>query len=145
MCHFDCTAFVVSWKVGIPETGLTTPVGWLSLLKLTVISRSVIRCVIEVFVCVLCCHIAFLDFSVVVGAFVIQLRKIFSFFSSYWWIDDYVLHVVFEVEILKVNRRIQGWSKFKCRTFWREYICNTCFILRRMANNGKISEKIIVQ
>ena len=37
MCPLDCTAFVVSGKVEIPLTGLTTPVGWLSLPQLTVV------------------------------------------------------------------------------------------------------------
>ena len=36
----DCTAVVVSGRVGIPVTGLTIPVGWLSLPQLTVLSRS---------------------------------------------------------------------------------------------------------
>ena len=42
VCPFEYTAFVVSGKVGIPYTGLITPVGWLSLPKLTVLSRSAI-------------------------------------------------------------------------------------------------------
>ena len=42
VCHFDYTAFAVSGKVGIPYTGLTTPVGWQSLPQLTVLSRSAI-------------------------------------------------------------------------------------------------------
>ena len=42
MCPFDYTAFAVGGKVGIPLTGLTTPVGWLSLPQLTVLSRSAI-------------------------------------------------------------------------------------------------------
>ena len=37
---FDYTAISVSGKVGRPLTGLTTPVGWLLLLQLTVLSRS---------------------------------------------------------------------------------------------------------
>ena len=37
VCPFDYTAVAVSRKVGIPLTGLTTPVRWL---KLTVLSRS---------------------------------------------------------------------------------------------------------
>ena len=41
------------------------------------------RCVIEVFMACLCCRVAFLDFSVGVGAFVIGLSQISSFFSSY--------------------------------------------------------------
>ena len=39
---FDYAAFVVCGKVGYPETGLTTPVGWLLLLLLTVLSQSAI-------------------------------------------------------------------------------------------------------
>ena len=42
VCPFHYTAFVVSGKVGIPLTGLTTPVGWLLLPQLTVLSRSAI-------------------------------------------------------------------------------------------------------
>ena len=42
VCPFDYTAFGVSGKVGIPYTSLTTPVGWLSLPQLTVLSRSAI-------------------------------------------------------------------------------------------------------
>ena len=42
VCPFDYTAFAVSWKVWIPQTGLTTPVGWLSLPQLTVLSRSAV-------------------------------------------------------------------------------------------------------
>ena len=41
-CPFDYTAFAVNWKVGIPLTGLTRPVGWLSLLQLALLSRSAI-------------------------------------------------------------------------------------------------------
>ena len=39
---FDCTAVAVSGKVERSLTGLTTPVGWLLLLQLTVLSRSAI-------------------------------------------------------------------------------------------------------
>ena len=42
VCPFDYTAFAVNGKVGIPLTGLTTPVGWLSLPQLTFLSRSAI-------------------------------------------------------------------------------------------------------
>ena len=42
VCPFDYTAFAISGNVGIPLTGLTTPVGWLSLPQLTVLSRSAI-------------------------------------------------------------------------------------------------------
>ena len=40
LCPFDYTAFVVSENVGIPLTGLTTPIGWLSLLQLTLLIWS---------------------------------------------------------------------------------------------------------
>ena len=46
VCPFYYTSFAVSGKVGYPYTGLTTPVRWLSLLQLTVLSRSAIRCII---------------------------------------------------------------------------------------------------
>ena len=38
----DCATIVMSGKVGIPLTGLTTLVWWLSLPQLTVLSRSAI-------------------------------------------------------------------------------------------------------
>ena len=38
----DNTTVVVSGRVGVPLSGLTTPVGWLSLPQLTVLSRSAI-------------------------------------------------------------------------------------------------------
>ena len=62
MCPFDCIAFVVSGKVGIPLTSLTTPVGWLS--TPTDRPKSVrYRFVISVFVTCLCCNVAFGFFS----------------------------------------------------------------------------------
>ena len=42
VCPFEYTAFAVSGKVGIPKTGLTTPVGLLSLFQLAVLNRSTI-------------------------------------------------------------------------------------------------------
>ena len=42
VCPFDYMAFAVSGKVGIPLSGLTAPVEWLSSLQLTVLSRSAI-------------------------------------------------------------------------------------------------------
>ena len=65
------------WKVWIPLTGSTTPVGWLSLLQLIVITRSAIA------VWRFCVFSCFFDFSVDVGAFVIGLSQISSFFFSY--------------------------------------------------------------
>ena len=41
-CLFDYTAFAVSGKVRDMKTRLTTPVGWLLLLQLTLLSRSAI-------------------------------------------------------------------------------------------------------
>ena len=40
ICPFEYTAVAVSRKVGIPYIGLTTPVGWLLLLRHTVLSQS---------------------------------------------------------------------------------------------------------
>ena len=82
VCPFDCTAFAVSGRVGIPWTGLATPVGLL--VTPTDRPRSVRnRCVIEVFggVCV-CCPLVF-EFSVGVGGFVIGLGQISFFFSFF--------------------------------------------------------------
>ena len=42
VCPFDYTTFVVSGEVRIPLTCLTTPVEWLSLLKVTILSMSAI-------------------------------------------------------------------------------------------------------
>ena len=42
VCPYNYTALMLSGKVRVPFTGLTTPVVWLSLLKLTVLSRSAI-------------------------------------------------------------------------------------------------------
>ena len=69
VCPFDYTAFVVSGKIGIPLTDLTTPVGWLLLPQLTVLNHSVIEVFGGVFVLSRC----FSDFSVGVGAFVMCL------------------------------------------------------------------------
>ena len=54
VCPFDYKAFAVSGKVGIPSTGLTTPVGWLSLPQTDRPKSVCNRCVIEVFGGVLC-------------------------------------------------------------------------------------------
>ena len=68
---------MVSGKVGIPLTGLTTPV----IVTPTDRRNSVCnRCVIEVFGGVFVLSRCFLDFSVGVGAFVIGLSQISSFF-----------------------------------------------------------------
>ena len=73
---------MVSGRVGIPLTGLTTPVGWLSLPPTDRPIKSVRnRCVIEVFGGVFVLWHCFLDFSVGVGTFVIGPSQISSFFS----------------------------------------------------------------
>ena len=64
MCPIDGTAFVVSGKIGIPLTGLTTPVWWLSVCN---------RYVIEVFGGVFVLSFCFLEFYVSVRTFVIGL------------------------------------------------------------------------
>ena len=82
MCPFDCTAFAFSWKVGIPLTGLTTPVGWRSLPQLIVLSRPAVVVLLKCLVVFVCCHVVFFcGFSVGVGAFVRELGQISSFFS----------------------------------------------------------------
>ena len=59
VCPFDNKAFAVSWKVGIPETDLTTPV-WVAVVTPPDRPKSVCnRCLIEVLVAFLCCHVAF--------------------------------------------------------------------------------------
>ena len=59
MCSFDYTAFAVNGNVGIPLTGLTTPVEWLSVPQLTVLSRSAIVVLSKFLVALLCFHVAF--------------------------------------------------------------------------------------
>ena len=54
------------------------------------------RCVIEVFVDVFVLSRCFLDFSVGVGAFVIGLSHISSFFSYYYMFYVTVMHSIFE-------------------------------------------------
>ena len=82
-CPFDYTAFAVSWKVEILLSGLTTPVGWLSLPPTDRPKSIRKRCVIEVVgaVCLLSC--CFLCFYVCVRDFVTGLGQISSFFSIY--------------------------------------------------------------
>ena len=77
---FDYTAVAVSRKVERSNTGLTTPAG--NTVIPTDRPKSVRnRCVIEVFGGVLRLSRCFVDFSVSVGAFVIGLIQISSFFS----------------------------------------------------------------
>ena len=59
---FYYKAFVLIGKVGIPLTGLTTPVGRLSLLQLTVLSDSTIVVLSNILVACLCCQCAFWSF-----------------------------------------------------------------------------------
>ena len=59
-------------RVGIPLTGLTTPVGWLLLPQLNVLSRSSIV-VKSKFLVAFCVVTLLFGFSVGVGAFVIGL------------------------------------------------------------------------
>ena len=58
---FDYTAVAVSGKVGIPYTGLNTPVGGGGVIGThTDRPKSACnRCVIEVLVAFLCCHVGF--------------------------------------------------------------------------------------
>ena len=69
MCSFDCAGFAVSRRVGYPKTTLTTPVGWLLLLQLTVRPKSVINhCAFDVLVA-FCVVYWFLNFLLVKRAF----------------------------------------------------------------------------
>ena len=77
VCPFDYTALAVSGKVGYLLTGLTTPVGWLLLLQLTVLSRSAIAVLVAFLYCPL-----FFEFSVAIGVSVIGLSQISFFLSS---------------------------------------------------------------
>ena len=55
-CPFDYTTVALSGKVKRSYTGLTTPVGCLLLLQLTVLSRSAIVVYSTFLVAFLCCH-----------------------------------------------------------------------------------------
>ena len=84
VCPFDNTAVAVSGKVGCPLTGLTTPVGWLLLPKLTVLSRSAIAVYFFSFGGVFVLSRCFLDFSVGEGTFDLglsQIQNVSSLFS----------------------------------------------------------------
>ena len=73
VCPFNYTAVAVSGKVERSYIGLTTPVRWLLLLQLTVLSRSAIVVQSKFFVAFFVLSRFLLDFSVGVGAFVIEL------------------------------------------------------------------------
>ena len=77
---FDYTAVAVSGKVGIPLTVLTTPVGWLSFPRSTVVSRSLIvvssKCLV-----LFCVVTLLLGFFCWCRGFVIGLSQSSSFFS----------------------------------------------------------------
>ena len=79
VCPFDYTVVAVSGKVVNSQTGLTTPVGWLLLLQLTVLSRSALVVQWKFLVAFSCCYVAFWIFFVGVRAFVIGLSQISSF------------------------------------------------------------------
>ena len=91
---------MVSWRVGILLTGLTTPVGWLSFTPTDHPKSVRNRCVIEVFGGVFVLSHCSFDFSVGVGAFVVGLSQIF-FFS---WTQRVVgkgyqtVHITFEIQ-----------------------------------------------
>ena len=74
ICALDYTTVVVSLRGLIPLTGLTTPVRWLSLPQMTVLSRN-FGGVFVLSGCVL-------DLYVGVGGFVIGVSQIFSFSPS---------------------------------------------------------------
>ena len=97
--------FAVSGKVKIPYTGLTTPVGWISLPQWTVLSRSAIVVKLKFLVALLCCHVVFCYFSVGEGAFVIELSQIsfvsliygyfdiyFMVWETFWQIDSIIFY-----------------------------------------------------
>ena len=79
--RFDYTAVAVSGKVERSLTGLTTPVGLLLFLQLTVLSQSAIVVLSKFLVALFMLSRCFFYFSVGVGAFVIRLNQISSFFS----------------------------------------------------------------
>ena len=107
VCPFDYTAFAVSGKVERSETGLTTPVGWLLLRPLTVPKSVSNRCVIEVLVALFVLSRCFLDFSVGVGAFVIGLSQISTFFlKNCIWCSKSLME-----QILLSEKRYQAFAQ----------------------------------
>ena len=81
MRPFDYTAFAVSGKVGDPVNRFNHT-SWVAIVTPTDRPKSVRnRCVIEVFCVVFVFSNCFLDCSVSVGAFVIGLSQISSFFT----------------------------------------------------------------
>ena len=71
----------MSGKVGVPLTGLTTPVGWLLFLQLTFLSRSLCN---RSFDGVFVLSLYFLEFSVGVGVcHRTTVSQISSFFLDY--------------------------------------------------------------
>ena len=85
---FDYTAFAVSGKVGILQTGLTTP-SWVAVATPTDRPKSVCNhCVIIVFGVFFCVVRLLLDLSLGVGAFVMGFSQISSFFSCFQAVVD---------------------------------------------------------
>ena len=82
MCPFDYTAYVVSWKVGLPETRFNHTSRVTIVIPTDRPKSARNRCVIEVFGGVFVFSRCCLDFSVGVEAFVIGLSQISFFFTT---------------------------------------------------------------
>ena len=81
MCPYDYTTVAGSGKVG-PVNRLTTVLCWIVVVTPTDRPKSVRnRCVIELFFTLSVLSLCPFDISAGVGAFVIGLSQIFSFFS----------------------------------------------------------------
>ena len=81
VCPIDYTAFAVSWKVGSRKPVLPHQLGdFVTPTYRHKLVRS--RSVSEYFGCVFVLSCCFLDFSVGVGAIVIGLSQIYSFFPE---------------------------------------------------------------
>ena len=100
VCPFDYTAFAVSGKVSVNRFNHTS---WITVVTPTDNPKSVCnRCVIEVFVAILCCQLVF-EFSVGIGVFVIGLSQISIFFSN--MLEDH------RAETNSVPWKVYGLSK----------------------------------
>ena len=134
MCPFDYTTSAVSRKVGISQTGLTKPVGWLSSLQLTVLSRSLIVVSWKILVAFLCWHIAFF-FKFSVGGFCHRTESDFLFIRPLCKIQK-------KWCTTNVTQRVIRWI-FKAplkSVVWPVWNRNKCHECLRHNNNTRIKQ-----
>ena len=143
---------MVSWKVKRSQTALTTSVGWLLLLQLTVLNRSAIVVLPKFLMAFLCCHVSFCNFVFCVvtllfgfffGCRVFFHRTesdIFLFFSVIAnpltlflvhhvcragnGLNWHIYHELWEISILSPYSNVHQWPKTKACCLTCAYICN---------------------